>query len=59
MQQIISEISSEQCKLDESKILVGDLENYEVLDDDEELPSVLGLNSKVILFVDNREKRNN
>lgn len=48
------------CKMDESKILVGDLGTYEA--DEDAADEALNLNaakSEVVLFVDNREKRNN
>lgn len=43
------------CKTDESKLLVGDITIFEV---DEEHIEQEG-ESEVVLFVDNREKRNN
>ena len=44
-------------KLDDSKILVGDLTHYEIVPDEE--PDSNQAKSEVVLFVDNREKRNN
>ncbi len=53
MQEIMQQF--EVVDLNESKLLVGDLGTYE----EEELVEHQGLKSEVILFVDNREKRNN
>ena len=64
MENIARNSASGHVKLDESKILVGDLEEFqEICDDEEEYRNISDVNfssqrSEVILFVDNREKRN-
>lgn len=62
MDNIIQNSVTDKVKFDESKILVGDLEEFqEIFDDDEQfrgLSNSFAQRSEVILFVDNREKRN-
>ena len=55
IQAISEELDLNACKIDESKMLVGDITIYEI---DEEHIEQEG-SSEVILFVDNREKRHN